>query len=944
MSDNSALTFLPCVFSGINAMPPAGITSARRSVAVGIQVVDVNNDAAANVTSNVVLKGPGEIVAFSPRLIGRVEPPPGENAFESNYFPFIEFTDPDVPWRYSLDNGLDPTTTKPWAKDQPKRMRPWLALIVLRSDEFKVSNVAGAFLPTINVNPKLLPDPDQAWAWAHVQVAENVDAKAVSNTAEGTAKQKFEAALKNINDFTPELTCARLMCPRKLEGQTAYAAFVVPLYEMGINAALGMPVTEKPDFAWNLNDTRTTIDLPVYYQWGFQTAEAGDFEEMLSRLECRNASANFVGRRVDASQPGYFMKNGREVEFYTRGARLHPDMFMLDGALVPPGFMTDQNGRASLQRGGFTTELATSLNKALKTAVLDPNEDEDPLIALPVYGRYFQRSQTLRLPKAGETPDWISETNLDRRLRFVASTGTSVIKDKQDEYVRRCWKQVGAIREANSLLRFGSAGAHVSSSAKQRHLDRLDDFRFVAATRPYHHYYESPAGGVSMKAGLAATGLPQGLLSQTFKRVLAGKAGVRVLDGETLFGDWLTRGSTGGLTTGPAGDTDYGFLSDLSLLQKEVPEYDWRVMPAIPPLKPRVITVTPIDASATLRVVIDGKTDITGRITGLLTLPGNRRLTSLDPLMAAPLIDDPMYRRLTECSLETLSPGLGGIPPNTVLMLEENRKFIEAYLLGLNDEINRELLWHEYPIDQRGTIFKYFWDPVRCYKPHPDIMPIYRWRGGLGSHRGTKAFNKGSHGGTNGFNNVVLVIKGDLIRRYPDTIIFAFSTEKKEADWNWADIHALLAAGGKNSEYTTFNPVFSARTSPDCVFLGFPFSVDEARAEGHYFVMMQHPTLARFGLNFSHALDYTGWDSLSWDDIPVLPPTPSKPNGNGTATATWASAQDFISAKKQKPSGLSINDADWGDDSAAMAWITFQDPVRMVIPASIFLAEKPAES
>ena len=908
MDDNSSLTFLPRLFNGINAMPP-GVTTAshHRTVNVEVSVVDEHGAPAATVAPRqVVLKGPGEIIAFSPRMIGRVEPKPGENAFESNYFPCIEFIDPDFPWRYSIDPGTD------------LKLIPWLMLIVLRPDEYKRGPSQGTKLPTIEVAAQLLPDPADSWAWAHVQIAQGMDVS--------LGKSQFEDAVKSINDTKPELTCARLMCPRRLEAQTAYTAFVVPVYKMGVDAALGREVVSSEDFAWDFaGSTDASVELPVYYRWDFQTAEAGDMEELLSRLDCRDAGGNFVGRRVDASRPGYFMKNGKEEEFRTRhGRRLSSDNFLLDGALVPPGFM--ENGRDPLPNNAFTAEIAKSLNDALHTPMLDSQGDEDPLVSLPVYGRYFKKTKVIRRPAPRfRNANWVSEINLDRRLRVAASAGTAVVKEKQEEYVSRCWEQVGEIREANSLLRFGAAAASSGTSIKERHLDPLGDFRFVMATRPYHHYYIRPGGKFSLKAEVAASGLPGGLLSQTFKRIIAGKMGISLLDGESVCGDWLTRGNDKKRTP----DTDYDFMIELmGLCNNEWPaHFRGHYGPSIPPLKPRIIDVFCVDIGGTLRTRIDSTTDILERLNNLITLPGwTRQLENLDPIMAAPTIDAPMYRRLADRSLETLSPGLGGIPPNTVLLMEENRKFIEAYLVGLNHEMNRELLWREYPADQRGTIFKYFWDPARIDHPEPDIVPISGWNKKLGGNRGAA-----------NFNDVVLVIKGDLVRRYPDTIIFAVSTKIDESVWDWNTIYALLQKQGANAEYATFRPVFSAHTGTDVLFLGFPFSVDEAKKGGYYFIMMQHPTLPRFGLNLSHVedeADYSGWGSLSWEDVPLYP---VKAGGMlYTDRGAWIDTEWSAGNNKTKPS-----DADypvWGNDSAAMAHITFQDPVRMVIPAAIFLA------
>ena len=49
----------------------------------------------------VALRGPRDVIGISESMIARREPAPNTVDFEPNYFPFIEFIDPDFPWRYS---------------------------------------------------------------------------------------------------------------------------------------------------------------------------------------------------------------------------------------------------------------------------------------------------------------------------------------------------------------------------------------------------------------------------------------------------------------------------------------------------------------------------------------------------------------------------------------------------------------------------------------------------------------------------------------------------------------------------------------------------------------------------------------------------------------------------------------------------------------------------
>ena len=60
-------------------------------------------------------------------------------------------------------------------------------------------------------------------------------------------------------------------------------------------------------------------------------------------------------------------------------------------------------------------------------------------------------------------------------------------------------------------------------------------------------------------------------------------------------------------------------------------------------------------------------------------------------------------------------------------------------MVGLNHEFARELLWREYPTDQRGSYFRQFWDVAqllnaerlarrtRCASSCYDIPRAHRW-------------------------------------------------------------------------------------------------------------------------------------------------------------------------------------------------------------------------
>jgi hypothetical protein len=156
------------------------------------------------------LYGPGDIIGVDPRIIVRTEPRHWITNFETNYLPFVEFYEEDFPWRY--------TPAKP--SPDGKRLRPWLALVVLEESEFKDgANVLGKPLSFIEVADadKKFPPFDQLWAWAHVHV--NGGMTSAPNDT-GALAGELDATVRADRDQA----YSRLLCPRILKANTAYHA------------------------------------------------------------------------------------------------------------------------------------------------------------------------------------------------------------------------------------------------------------------------------------------------------------------------------------------------------------------------------------------------------------------------------------------------------------------------------------------------------------------------------------------------------------------------------------------------------------------------------------------------------------------------------------------------------------------------------------------------
>ena len=108
------------------------------------------------------------------------------------------------------------------------------------------------------------------------------------------------------------------------------------------------------------------------------------------------------------------------------------------------------------------------------------------------------------------------------------------------------------------------------------------------------------------------------------------------------------------------------------------------------------------------------------------TAPGIPSM-GLEHVMASPRFPSPMYEPLRDLSQDLLLPGLQTVNPETVLGLQTNRPFVEAYMVGLNHEMGRELLWRGFPTDQRGTYFTHFWGVGDLSSAPDDITDLNTW-------------------------------------------------------------------------------------------------------------------------------------------------------------------------------------------------------------------------
>ena len=294
----------------------------------------------------------------------------------------------------------------------------------------------------------------------------------------------------------------------------------------------------------------------------------------------------------------------------------------------------------------------------------------------------------------------------------------------------------------------------------------------------------------------------------------------------------------------------------------------------------------------------------------------------LDDIMAAPDLSEPTYQALATISHDWLLPGIDTLPAGTTTLVESNRTFISGFLVGMNHELARELLWREYPTDQRGTYSRQFWARRNTGNPADqyDLKHLLHASPQLTLEQlGEKPGDVASP--------LVLVVKGDLVRRYPGMLVTAAKTKKS------GSIRALDPA-------TEIQPDFMARLEPDVLLVGFEsLSADDVRAlagnedTAWWFFFAEHFTEPRFGLDLPAAGNpaaFADWNDATWGNAAL--------DAAGRLGAASFNVPPLPKSKPGTPPGPLY---DWHGSSSSIAWILFQYPFRRGMRAIDLLPPRP---
>jgi hypothetical protein len=882
--------FLSYVRQGITTLAAHDQVAGKRMiipVKLTLTASNNNDNTSKNdtVEKEITLFGPGDLLGINENVISRVAPSPNTDNFEPALTPFVEFSEPDFLWRFS---SLQTPDKKNWI--------PWITLIILKTEngqeegEFvKVQQTDKALPPKIQLKPNaILPDLKESWRWAHVHKLD------IADSSDGQIFKSIQSA--------PGKVVCRLLSPRKLKPQVRYHAFLVPAFKIGAEAALGIinGVEDRKALTWEDPATGAGTVLPYYYDWEFGTGTEGGFEYLVKKLKPSDLE-NMGTRLIDCSNPGYGMEDeGLELQ-------MEAALKSLDTDIQPWGMdSTDESDTHSKEK---QEALANLLNKREEKIEKENGEIETRLrVTPPVYGEWYAsiKGETLKVNPQNRN-HWLDELNLDFRHRAAAGLGVRFIKENQENLMKAAYEQLSKVKQVNQELNLGRFGREISTTMYNR-LNRMDPTQLFKIALPVQNktvYQPAKTIGSFLANSTITNNLIKVKANKYFSKMKVSEANqeFKPVNNSQLV--------SSGFTVIGLKSPQHTFDSQIFRTIK-APEVN--VWPADMVQK----TISSLDPKATIESSIGNRMTRFRQIEKTDISP-NGSEDVLHPIIWYPEFHRPMYHFLKELSQEYILPGLENIPQNTVGLLQTNRRFIEAFMVGLNHEMASELRWREFPTDLRGTYFRSFWDTSiysvdegekqtffktkiatklledihKVYGDNFNTLPkieatyhlgepneiekevaeayetaIEKW---LLTREEDKDIDKLSDWKRNsrlGDNpvegklknqeeNKNQMVRGELLQKFKNTLIYLV---KKKTDGK-PDL---------DLKSSRTHPIFEGALPPDMVFIGF--SINKSEAAEYFVVFEERMTEIRFGLDETEEGSAPGTEenNFSWAHFPTL--------------------------------------------------------------------------
>ena len=235
-----------------------------------------------------------------------------------------------------------------------------------------------------------------------------------------------------------------------------------------------------------------------------------------------------------------------------------------------------------------------------------------------------------------------------------------------------------------------------------------------------------------------------------------------------------------------------------------------------------------------------------------------------------------------------------------------------AFLVGANHEWSREALWAEFPASLGATVFARFWDNL---DGAGDLdADIHLW---------TEGSALADHVGGAGTSTVVL-IRGDLIRRYPSVAVMLLSP---------LDGEPPVATTGRSRPSTS-----PCRRSARC---STPTPSSSASPRTRTRCSARAGTYAWRSRSRSRARASTSRRTTPASATPRRRAGRTSRGRTSPARADYDALTHIRFADAPWLDDHELEARTWGRNSAHMAGITFQQPFRFIIPAGQLIGGAP---
>ncbi|MFO1003029.1 MAG: hypothetical protein U0936_22075 [Planctomycetaceae bacterium] len=197
----------------------------------------------------------------------------------------------------------------------------------------------------------------------------------------------------------------------------------------------------------------------------------------------------------------------------------------------------------------------------------------------------------------------------------------------------------------------------------------------------------------------------------------------------------------------------------------------------------------------------------------------------------------PAWQLLNKYAPDWLVPGVGGVEADSVLALQTNPTFVDAFMVGINTQFLAEARWRNLWIQRNFTPLRMFWGQINPATGlrEADIQPIAEWAKALDKELGDKSHQVIDPRDAPGNKDLVILFRSELFRRYPGTLVYLM--DKPATDDELSRVPDFSPVGAATRP-RMLGPIFMGNVTADVVFFIFNVAPDDL---SNFWLMLDEP-------------------------------------------------------------------------------------------------------